>query len=164
MIKFLKNACGRIIKLQKLQLIVKFFQTIAFGNLNQNAEIEILRNYNFDFMRILESPSIILLGKNRIWELMRGVYNENFNSLTSKIEEKALIKRLWNFIYDELKKRIWIPRCEEIKRLEDAENIKKLDLRKKKRVLSIEETEREEEEGIKKLQKKKKTEKFRKIK
>ncbi|PKC61474.1 hypothetical protein RhiirA1_466495 [Rhizophagus irregularis] len=113
-------------------------------DLNQNEEIEILRTYNFEFIRILESPSIILQGKNRIWELLRGVYNENFNSLTKKKEEKTLIKKLWNFTYDELKKKIWIPRCDEIKRLEDRENIKKLDLRKK-REITIEELEEEKD-------------------
>jgi hypothetical protein len=34
---------------------------------NQNEEVDILRNYNFDFIRILESPSIILRGKNKKW-------------------------------------------------------------------------------------------------
>ncbi|PKC57728.1 hypothetical protein RhiirA1_472051 [Rhizophagus irregularis] len=36
------------------------------------------------------------------------------------------------FTYDEIKKRIWIPRCEEIKRLEEKEQIKKIDLRRKR--------------------------------
>jgi hypothetical protein len=65
-------------------------------------------------------------------ELIRGVYNENFNSLSNKKEEKSLIKRLWMFTYDEIKNRLWIPRCEEIKRLEEKANIQKLDLRKKR--------------------------------
>ncbi|UZO20642.1 uncharacterized protein OCT59_013065 [Rhizophagus irregularis] len=77
---------------------------------------------------------IILRGKSKIW--VRGVYNEKFNSLTNKKEEKVLIKKLWNFTYDEIKKRIWIPRCEEIKRLEDKVNIQKLDLRKKRERLN----------------------------
>ncbi|UZO17702.1 uncharacterized protein OCT59_009043 [Rhizophagus irregularis] len=36
------------------------------------------------------------------------------------------------FTYDEIKKRIWIPRCEEIKRLEEREQIKKIDLRRRR--------------------------------
>ncbi|PKB94545.1 hypothetical protein RhiirA5_438521 [Rhizophagus irregularis] len=99
---------------------------------DQHDEVKILRNYNFDFIRILESLSIILRGKSRIWEILRGVYNENFNLLANKKEEKAIIKRLWNFIYEEFKNRIWIPRCKEIKRLETKEGIQKMDLRKKR--------------------------------
>ncbi|RGB32862.1 hypothetical protein C1646_762387 [Rhizophagus diaphanus] len=58
----------------------------------RNEEIAILRNYNFDFIRILELPSIVLRGKSRIWEILRGVYNDNFNKLTNKKEEKKVIK------------------------------------------------------------------------
>ncbi|UZO04242.1 uncharacterized protein OCT59_024633 [Rhizophagus irregularis] len=36
------------------------------------------------------------------------------------------------FTYDEIKNRLWIPLCEEIKRLEEKANIQKLDLRKKR--------------------------------
>ncbi|PKB99260.1 hypothetical protein RhiirA5_430004 [Rhizophagus irregularis] len=80
----------------------------------------------------LRTPFDNLRGKSRIWEILRGVYNENFNKLTQKKEEKAVIKRLWNFIYKEFKNRIWIPRCEEIKRIEQKEGIQKIDLRKKR--------------------------------
>ncbi|PKY53047.1 hypothetical protein RhiirA4_471056 [Rhizophagus irregularis] len=88
----------------------------------------------FTINEINSRKLIILRGKSKIW--VRGVYNENFNSLTNKKEEKVLIKKLWNFTYDEIKKRIWIPRCEEIKRLEDKVNIQKLDLRKKRERLN----------------------------
>jgi hypothetical protein len=69
---------------------------------------------------------------SRIWEILRGVYNENFNKLTDKKEEKAVIKILWNFIYEEFRKRIWIPRCDEITRIEHEEGIQKIDLWKKR--------------------------------
>lgn len=101
---------------------------------NQNEEIEILRKYNFDFIRLLEQPSIVLRGKSRIWEILRGVYNDNFNKLTNKKEELIIIKCLWNFIYEEYKKRIWIPRCDRIAEIERKEDIKKLDLRRKRDV------------------------------
>lgn len=150
------------LQITKLQLVYGR-QWVSYGNgkklkdLNQNNEIEILKTYNFEFIRILESPSLILLGKSRIWELLRGIYNENFNSLTKKKEEKALIKRLWNFTYEELKQRIWIPCCDEIKRSEDRANIKKLDLRKKSEMV-IEDSEKEKD-GENKIIKKKKIEK-----
>ncbi|UZO04904.1 uncharacterized protein OCT59_025266 [Rhizophagus irregularis] len=110
--------------------IYRFEQQLK--NCNQDEDINILRNYNIEFISILESPSIILRGKSKKWELIRGVYNEHFNSLSNKKEEKMLIKRLWMFVYDEIKNRLWIPRCEEIKRLEEKANIQKLDLRKKR--------------------------------
>ncbi|PKC56103.1 hypothetical protein RhiirA1_474505 [Rhizophagus irregularis] len=38
----------------------------------KNEEAEIVRDINFEFIRILKQPSKILLGKNREWELLRG--------------------------------------------------------------------------------------------
>ncbi|PKY53360.1 hypothetical protein RhiirA4_471513 [Rhizophagus irregularis] len=67
----------------------------------------------------------------RVWEILRGMYNENFNKLTNKKEEKAVIKNLWNFIYEEFRKRIWIPRCDEITRLEREEHTKDRFMEKK---------------------------------
>ncbi|PKC62435.1 hypothetical protein RhiirA1_465141 [Rhizophagus irregularis] len=81
---------------------------------NQEEDISILRNFNIEFISILESPSIILRGKSRKWEL----------------------EALWIFIYDEIKNRLSIPRCEEIKRLEEKANIQKLDLKKTRRKCS----------------------------
>ncbi|CAB4440352.1 unnamed protein product [Rhizophagus irregularis] len=42
-------------------------------------EAEIVRDINFEFIRILEKTSVVLIGKNREWELLGGVYNHNFN-------------------------------------------------------------------------------------
>jgi hypothetical protein len=84
--------------------------------------------------------------------LIRGIYNNNFNNLSKKKEEKNLIKTLWRFLYNEIKNRIWIPRCKEVKRLEEKANIKKADLRKRK---IMEETILDKED---KNTKKKKTE------
>ncbi|CAB4430220.1 unnamed protein product [Rhizophagus irregularis] len=107
-------------------------------------EIKILRNFNFDFITILLQPSMILLGKNRIWELLRGVFNNNFNKLTKKKEEKDVIKSLWKFVYEEFRTRIWLSRCDEVTRLEKEDNIQKQDLKRKRN----KEKEDEEEEKI----------------
>uniref|UniRef100_U9TL67 Uncharacterized protein n=1 Tax=Rhizophagus irregularis (strain DAOM 181602 / DAOM 197198 / MUCL 43194) TaxID=747089 RepID=U9TL67_RHIID len=115
---------------------------------NKDKDIEILRNYLCNFLTILESPSIILRGKSRKWELIRGVFNNNFNNISKIKEEKTVIKELWNFIYDEIKKRIRIPRCDEIKRLEEKEEIKKSDLRLKKQVSEDNQNEILETENI----------------
>ncbi|PKY49023.1 hypothetical protein RhiirA4_422629 [Rhizophagus irregularis] len=75
-------------------------------------------------------------------------------NLTKKKEEEIIIKNLWNFIYEELKTRIWIPRCEEIKRLEEKEGIQKIDLRKKRiREEGFQEGIAEEDEETEKLRK-----------
>jgi hypothetical protein len=122
---------------------------------NQCEELDILRNYNCEFINIIESPSNILLGKSKKWELIRGIYNNKFNELAKEKKVKDLIKKLWIFTYEEIKKRIWIPRCDEIKRLEEKEQIKKLDLRRKRdEKESITEEERDtQSENINKKQK-----------
>jgi hypothetical protein len=66
-----------------------------------------------------------------------GIFNDNFNKISKIKEEQRVIKELWNFIYDKIKKRIWIPRCKEVRRLEEKEDIRKSDLRLKKQVLAI---------------------------
>ncbi|PKY31997.1 hypothetical protein RhiirB3_449892 [Rhizophagus irregularis] len=102
---------------------------------DKHKDIEILRDIICNFLTILESPSIILRGKHRKWELIRGIFNDNFNNISKDKEDRRIIKELWNFIYDEIKRRIWIPRCEEVKRLEEKEEIKKSDLRIKKQII-----------------------------
>ncbi|EXX51959.1 uncharacterized protein OCT59_001281 [Rhizophagus irregularis] len=47
-------------------------------------------------------------------------------------EEKKIIKELWNFIYEEFRSRIWMPRCKEIARLEKIAGIQKQDLKRKR--------------------------------
>ncbi|PKK61971.1 hypothetical protein RhiirC2_194993 [Rhizophagus irregularis] len=116
-------------------------------------EIKILRKFNFDFIRIVEQPSVVLRGKSRIWEILRGVYNDNFNKSTNKKEE-MVIKNLWNFVYEEFKQRIWIPRCDEINEIERKEGIQKTDLRKRKEKSDDElAINKEEKDKRKKIQK-----------
>ncbi|CAB4420275.1 unnamed protein product [Rhizophagus irregularis] len=145
------------------ELIYKFEE---FLNTNERMkDIAILRDHNVNIITILEERSNILLGKNRIREMLRGVFNDKFNKLTKVKEEKIIIKECWNFIYNEFKNRIWLPRCEEVERLEKEKGIQKQDLKKKrKRESSIEEGKSEESikdtkikktnENVKKKQKK----------
>jgi hypothetical protein len=106
---------------------------ILLKNQGKNQDIEILRDILCQFLTILDSPSVILRGKSRKWELIRGIFNDKFNNISKNKEDKRIIKELWNFMYDELKRRIWIPRCEEIKRLEEKDEIKKSELILKKK-------------------------------
>ncbi|CAB4424719.1 unnamed protein product [Rhizophagus irregularis] len=104
--------------------------------LDKNRRLEdvlILRNHNINIVTILEERSNILIGKSRIWEMLRGVFNDRFNHITKVKEELAIIKECWNFIYNEYKNRIWLIRCEEIARLEKLKGIQKQDLKKKKK-------------------------------
>ncbi|RGB22408.1 hypothetical protein C1646_748526 [Rhizophagus diaphanus] len=125
-------------------------------------DVEILKKFNNDFVRIILEPSKVLLGKNRLWEVLRGVYNNNLNDLTRIKEEKSLIKELWNFLYNEFKNRIWFQRCKEIARLEKIDSIDKRDLKRKRQ------NEESTEEGGYKKDKNTKTnkniEKIKKIK
>ncbi|GET62322.1 hypothetical protein GLOIN_2v1771494 [Rhizophagus irregularis DAOM 181602=DAOM 197198] len=45
---------------------------------------------------------------------------------------KEVVKKLWNFIYEEIKRRIWIKRCEDIAELEKKEGLEKMILKKRK--------------------------------
>ncbi|PKY60175.1 hypothetical protein RhiirA4_430933 [Rhizophagus irregularis] len=99
----------------------------------RSEDVTILRNYNINFVTILEERSNILIGKSRIWEMLRGVFNDRFNHITKVKEELAVIKECWNFTYNEYKNRIWLFRCEEVARLEKLKGIQKQDLRKGKR-------------------------------
>ncbi|PKY52519.1 hypothetical protein RhiirA4_496862 [Rhizophagus irregularis] len=127
---------------------------------NQSEEIEILRNYNCEFINIIESPSKVLLGKSRKWELLRGIYNNDFNDLSKEKKVRDVIKKLWIFAYEEIKKRIWIPRCDEIKRLEEKEHIKKVGLRKRKRKEQEDLIEEEQVIDLEKIKKQKTKEKL----
>ncbi|PKK58872.1 hypothetical protein RhiirC2_795638 [Rhizophagus irregularis] len=102
---------------------------------NKYDDIKILRNHLCNFLTLIESPSLILIGKSRKWELLRGIFNNNFNNLSKIKEEQRVIKELWNFIYDEMKNRLWFPRCEEVKRLEEKDGIRKWELRLSKQTL-----------------------------
>jgi hypothetical protein len=46
---------------------------------NKNDELVIMKSIILDFIKILEHSSFVLIGKKRYWELLRGVYNDNFN-------------------------------------------------------------------------------------
>ncbi|CAB5362275.1 unnamed protein product [Rhizophagus irregularis] len=96
-------------------------------------DISILRDHNVNIITILEEPSNILLKKCRIWEMLRGVFNDKFNKLTNIKGERCIIKECWNFIYNEFKNRIWQPRCDEIARLEQIMGIQKQDLKRKRK-------------------------------
>ncbi|PKY49186.1 hypothetical protein RhiirA4_465051 [Rhizophagus irregularis] len=53
-------------------------------------EAEIVRDINFEFIRILEQPSLVILGKNREWELLR----KNRCDFVAEIEkDKGLTKK-----------------------------------------------------------------------
>lgn len=81
-------------------------------------EAEIVRDINFEFIRILEQPSVVLIGKNREWELLGGVYNHNFNKISKRKDYKRAIENLWCYCYEQIRLKIWKKRCETIYEIE----------------------------------------------
>ncbi|PKC04192.1 hypothetical protein RhiirA5_422608 [Rhizophagus irregularis] len=67
---------------------------------------------------------------NRIWELLRGVYNRKFDEISKKKEYKNVIEHLWSFCYDKYRTRIWVKRCDEVAEIEKDRGI---DLKKEKK-------------------------------
>ncbi|PKY27073.1 hypothetical protein RhiirB3_442642 [Rhizophagus irregularis] len=76
-------------------------------------KIKLLQSINFVFLKILYEKLEILVGKEKYWELIRGVYNCKFNTASKDKEEKEMINELWIFCFNELKKKFWIKRCKE---------------------------------------------------
>ncbi|PKY60418.1 hypothetical protein RhiirA4_484102 [Rhizophagus irregularis] len=74
----------------------------------------------------------ILLGKEKYWELIRGVYNRKFNTLSKDKDEKEVINELWIFCFNALKNEFWNKRCNEVNEIEQSLGIKKSDKRVRK--------------------------------
>ncbi|PKY55292.1 hypothetical protein RhiirA4_474637 [Rhizophagus irregularis] len=55
------------------------------------------------------------------WELLRGVYNNNFNKISKRKDYKSVIEDLWCFCYEKIRSRIWIKRCEIVAEIEKKE-------------------------------------------
>lgn len=68
-------------------------------------KIEISNKINISFINILNEKSEILIGKEKIWELIRGVYNNKFNNLTkfNSKEVRLVVDELWEFCYDRMR-------------------------------------------------------------
>lgn len=52
----------------------------------------------FDFIRVMDQQSQVLIGKKRVWELLRGVYNDNFNKIAKEKGKRKLLKIYGIFI------------------------------------------------------------------
>ncbi|GES90047.1 hypothetical protein GLOIN_2v1835445 [Rhizophagus clarus] len=101
---------------------------IIFDNIETFNEIKV------EFVLFLDNKSVILPNKKRYWELLRGIYNKNLNNLgKNKKGSKAIIRKLWELCYDNMKKEIWHKRIERTIEIEKAEGITKGDKRKRKR-------------------------------
>ncbi|GBB88127.1 hypothetical protein RclHR1_14650002 [Rhizophagus clarus] len=94
-------------------------------------ELQIIQDILCPFVDILYDNSNILVKKTREWELLRGIFNNRFDLITKKIEERLIIRQLWETIYDHIKNKIWIKRCNRVNEIEKEKGITKLDKRKK---------------------------------
>ncbi|PKY53511.1 hypothetical protein RhiirA4_471776 [Rhizophagus irregularis] len=70
---------------------------ICEANEMENEEAVKVREINFEFIRILEQPSTVLLGKNRYWELIR----EKERGIAKKDLKKSKVKLKENLPEDE---------------------------------------------------------------
>ncbi|PKK76488.1 hypothetical protein RhiirC2_772457 [Rhizophagus irregularis] len=77
-------------------------------NEEKHEKVKLLQNINFSFLKILYEKSEVLIGKEKYWELIRGVYNCKFNT------------------------EFWIKRCNEVNEIEQSLGIKKSDKRVRK--------------------------------
>lgn len=77
------------------------------GNKKEDEKLKWLREINLDFIKILYEKSEILNGKEKFWELIRGVYNKKFDFITKDKEGKKMVEELWEFCYEELKNEFW---------------------------------------------------------
>ncbi|PKY56045.1 hypothetical protein RhiirA4_476029 [Rhizophagus irregularis] len=59
-----------------------------------------------------------------MWELLRRVYNENFNKIPNRKDYKKVIENLWGFCYDNIKSQIWLKRCDDVAEIEKDEILK----------------------------------------
>ncbi|PKY55679.1 hypothetical protein RhiirA4_478625 [Rhizophagus irregularis] len=101
-------------------------------NEEKHEKVKLLQNINFSFLKILYEKSEVLIGKEKYWELIRGVYNCKFNTVSKDKDEKEMMNELWMFCFDALKKEFWIKRCNEVNEIEQCLGIKKSDKRVRK--------------------------------
>ncbi|UZO26744.1 uncharacterized protein OCT59_018958 [Rhizophagus irregularis] len=64
----------------------------------KHEKIKFLQNINFSFLKILYEKSEVLLGKEKYWELIRGVYNRKFNTLSKIKMRKKLLTSFGVFV------------------------------------------------------------------
>ncbi|PKC01910.1 hypothetical protein RhiirA5_425995 [Rhizophagus irregularis] len=60
------------------------------------------------FYLTLNASLIVVNSLSRIWELLRGVYNNNFNSLAKIKDHRKVVEELWCFCHEKLSYKIWI--------------------------------------------------------
>lgn len=99
---------------------------------NKLKEVSILRDINIQFIQILREKSRILINYTREWELLRGIYNNNFNHISKDKDYKMVIDELWFFCYESIRTNIWNKRCEEVIRLEKLKGVGSADKKKRK--------------------------------
>ncbi|POG58412.1 hypothetical protein GLOIN_2v1790440 [Rhizophagus irregularis DAOM 181602=DAOM 197198] len=78
----------------------------------------------FEYVRAMNQQLEVLLKHQlREWELLRGIYNNAFNNISRK-------KVIEDFCYENLRKEIWLKRCEGGNEIEKEIGFEKKDKRK----------------------------------
>ncbi|EXX62480.1 uncharacterized protein OCT59_027137 [Rhizophagus irregularis] len=83
----------------------------------------------------MDQPSLVLIGKKRIWKFLRGAYN--FNKISNKQKTKKVIEDMWIFCYNQFRLKIWNQRCEIVSEIEKDQGLTKKDLRLKRKAYDV---------------------------
>ncbi|PKC06235.1 hypothetical protein RhiirA5_419849 [Rhizophagus irregularis] len=65
--------------------------------------------------------------ENILYEIARGLYNDNINKIWKTKKEKELVIELWETLYLNIRTKIWLHRCNEVIEEEKKKGITKRD-------------------------------------
>ncbi|CAB4431952.1 unnamed protein product [Rhizophagus irregularis] len=82
---------------------------------------------------ICESTIVNTDSEKRIWELLRGVYNDNFNKISKSKDTKKVVENLCIFCYGKIRSTIWNTRFELVVEIEKEQGLIKSELRNKRK-------------------------------
>lgn len=79
------------------------------------------------FLGKISWSEFILGCENILYEIARGLYNNNINKIWKTKKEKELVIELWETLYLNIRTKIWLHRCNEVIEEEKKKGITKRD-------------------------------------
>lgn len=61
---------------------------------NKLEELELIRKSNIDFISICNEPSHIMIDGSKVWEIIKGVFNNKFNNCTTDNKVRNMTKEI----------------------------------------------------------------------
>ncbi|POG72836.1 hypothetical protein GLOIN_2v1773302 [Rhizophagus irregularis DAOM 181602=DAOM 197198] len=80
-----------------------------------------------NYALFLVDSEFILGCENILYEIARGLYNNNINKIWKTKKEKELVIELWETLYLNIRTKIWLHRCNEVIEEEKKKGITKRD-------------------------------------